>query len=75
MSATFWPTRRSILASSAAVGALSLFHGQPAAAAEDSAIRPFRVDVPEEQLMDLRRRVAATRWPDRETVADRSQGI
>lgn len=37
-------------------------------------IRPFRVNVPEEALVDLRRRIAATRWPDRETVADRSQG-
>ena len=38
------------------------------------AIRPFRIDVPEEALVDLRRRVAATRFPDRETVTDRSQG-
>src|SRR5918999_1805970 len=41
----------------------------------ETAIRPFRVDVPEEQLVDLRRRISATRWPDRETVNDRSQGI
>jgi pimeloyl-ACP methyl ester carboxylesterase len=38
------------------------------------AIRPFRVDVPDEALADLRRRIAATRWPDKETVADQSQG-
>ncbi len=38
------------------------------------AIRPFRINVPEEALVDLRRRVTATRWPDRETVTDRSQG-
>ena len=37
-------------------------------------VRPFRVNVPEEDLVDLRRRIAATRWPDRETVPDRSQG-
>ncbi len=37
-------------------------------------IRPFRVEVPEEDLADLRRRIADTRWPDRETVPDRSQG-
>src|SRR5499427_373769 len=37
-------------------------------------IRPFRVNVPEEALVDLRRRLTATRWPDRETVGDRSQG-
>jgi pimeloyl-ACP methyl ester carboxylesterase len=37
-------------------------------------VRPFRVNVPEEDLVDLRQRIAATRWPDRETVPDRSQG-
>ncbi len=40
-----------------------------------TAIRPFRVDVPETELADLRRRIAATRWPTRELVADRSQGV
>jgi pimeloyl-ACP methyl ester carboxylesterase len=40
-----------------------------------TAIRPFRVNVPEADLADLRRRVLATRWPDKETVADRSQGV
>jgi len=39
------------------------------------AVRPFRINVPEEALVDLRRRVVATRWPDRETVTDRSQGV
>jgi pimeloyl-ACP methyl ester carboxylesterase len=39
------------------------------------AIRPFSVKVPEEALVDLRRRIAATRWPDRETAADQSQGV
>jgi len=38
-------------------------------------IRPFRVDVPDEAIADLRRRIAATRWPSRELVADRSQGV
>jgi len=38
-------------------------------------IRPFRVDVPEEALEDLRRRIAATNWPEKETVADQSQGV
>jgi pimeloyl-ACP methyl ester carboxylesterase len=46
----------------------------PGAAAGD-AIRPFRVNFPEEQLNELRRRIAATRWPERETVADGSQGV
>jgi pimeloyl-ACP methyl ester carboxylesterase len=38
-------------------------------------IRPFHVEVPEEKLTDLRRRIAATQWPERETVADQSQGV
>ena len=45
------------------------------AAVEDTAVRPFHIDVPEEALVDLRRRIAATRWPDRETVDDFSQGV
>src|SRR5467141_4275143 len=48
--------------------------GAATAVAEDTAIRPFRIDVPETALVDLRRRIAATRWPDKETVADQSQG-
>ena len=40
-----------------------------------TAIRPFHVDVPEEALTDLRRRIAATQWPERETVPDQSQGV
>src|SRR5512134_3028676 len=38
-------------------------------------IRPFRVDVSDEALENLRRRVAATNWPEKETVADQSQGV
>ena len=48
---------------------------RPRAAAEDTAIRPVPVHVPEEELVDLRRRIAATRWPEKETVADQSQGV
>jgi pimeloyl-ACP methyl ester carboxylesterase len=44
-------------------------------AGEDTSIRPFRVHFPQKQLADLRRRVAATRWPDKETVTDESQGV
>jgi len=40
-----------------------------------SEIRPFRVEVPEEELAELRRRILATRWPERETVDDSSQGV
>jgi Epoxide hydrolase N terminus len=38
-------------------------------------IRPFHVDIPDQALDDLRRRIAATNWPDKETVADQSQGV
>jgi pimeloyl-ACP methyl ester carboxylesterase len=41
----------------------------------ETEIRPFRVDMPDEAIADLRRRIAATRWPSRELVADRSQGV
>jgi pimeloyl-ACP methyl ester carboxylesterase len=41
----------------------------------ESEIRPFRVEMPDEAIADLRRRVAATRWPPKELVADRSQGV
>src|SRR5215204_753300 len=47
----------------------------PRAAADDKAIRAFRISVPEAALVDLRRRIAATRWPEHETVADQSQGV
>jgi pimeloyl-ACP methyl ester carboxylesterase len=57
-----------------AAGAGQLLPSQLAAATAGEAIRPFRVDIPEAQLADLRQRIAATRWPDRETVSDRSQG-
>ena len=44
-------------------------------AADNDAIRPFRLNVPEAELVELRRRINATRWPERETVADASQGV
>ncbi|MGZ5094477.1 MAG: epoxide hydrolase family protein, partial [Burkholderiales bacterium] len=44
-------------------------------AAEDASIRPFTVHVPEAKLQDLRQRIAATQWPEKETVADDSQGV
>jgi pimeloyl-ACP methyl ester carboxylesterase len=40
-----------------------------------TAVRPFRADIPEDDLIDLRQRAAATRWPDQETVPDQSQGV
>ena len=52
-------------------------HGdaQGATAADDNAIRPFHISVPQAALDDLRRRVLATQWPEKETVADTSQGV
>ncbi len=44
-------------------------------AAEDTSIHPFHVHFPEAQLIDMRKRIAATRWPDKETVTDQSQGV
>ena len=44
-------------------------------AADKTAIRPFQVNVPEAELTELRRRINSTRWPDRETVTDESQGV
>jgi hypothetical protein len=41
----------------------------------DETIRPFQIRVPQSQLDDLRKRIAETRWPDKETVSDASQGI
>ena len=81
------PTRRGILATSAAGGlfgaAMFASQGFAETLVETSsggggggpAIRPFHVKVPDAALVDLRRRVAATRWPARETVADASQGV
>src|ERR1700716_3358163 len=41
----------------------------------EAGVRPFHVDIPEEDLDDLRRRITATRWPSKELVQDRSQGV
>ncbi|TIP55981.1 MAG: epoxide hydrolase 1, partial [Mesorhizobium sp.] len=78
------PTRRDFLATSAlatsaafltATVSASLLPLQAAAATDGNAIRSFHVDVPEEALVDLKRRILATRWPDKETVGDRTQGV
>jgi hypothetical protein len=70
--------RRRLLGTTAGIavaGAASLLHSQVAAAPAGDAIRPFRINVPDEAIADLRRRIAATRWPDKEQVADESQGV
>ena len=69
------PTRRELLAATAAAGAISLLPGTLRAAAGDNSIRPFTVSFPQEELAELRRRVEATRWPDQETVTDDTQGV
>src|SRR4051794_4344738 len=51
---------------------MSVMTEKPSGATE---IRPFQVEVPEEELDDLRQRIAATRWPTKELVHDRSQGV
>jgi pimeloyl-ACP methyl ester carboxylesterase len=67
-------TRRDFLATAAAASVVSLLPGRLAAADDRNTIRPFHIAVPEEQLVDLRRRIGAVRWPDQETVDDGSQG-
>ncbi|WJR80368.1 epoxide hydrolase family protein [Bradyrhizobium sp. NP1] len=71
--------RRQLLSTAAmgiaAAGAASLFPLGSAPAATGDAIRPFRINVPADDLVDLRRRLAATRLPEKETVADQSQGV
>ena len=62
-------------AASGAAGAFGLFPERPAEAGEGREIRPFHVNFPDDALVDLRRRIAATRWPDKETIADPSQGV
>ncbi|MBV9053820.1 MAG: epoxide hydrolase [Hyphomicrobiales bacterium] len=85
------PTRRTILAASATAGAVSLVPalmrspdyafgqtsnpGGSQIATNADAIRPFSIDFPEETLVDLRRRINATKWPDREIVSDTTQGV
>ncbi len=66
--------RRHFLGTAAMSIAVAQFAMSGSASAE-SAIRPFRFNVPQAALIDLRRRIAQTRWPDRETVDDRSQGV
>ncbi|WP_446731629.1 epoxide hydrolase family protein [Pseudomonas sp. OTU5201] len=75
-------SRRSLLLKGAAFSAFAMLSPAMATIQTDAAppsgtdaVRPFRADVPQSALDDLRRRLAATRWPDRETVPDRSQGV
>jgi pimeloyl-ACP methyl ester carboxylesterase len=76
------PTRRQLLQGGVAAGltvaATAVLGQRPASAAPATgatAIRPFRVAIPREQLAEMRHRITATRWPSRELVTDRSQGV
>lgn len=73
------PNRRQLLGTAAigtvAVSISNLLPPPPAQAAVNEAIHPFQIHIPEEILSDLRRRLSATRWPDREIVSDQSQGV
>ncbi|NKM88111.1 alpha/beta fold hydrolase [Rhizobium laguerreae] len=68
------PTRRELLAVTAATAALSILPKPVRAAAGGDAIRPFKCAIPQTEVDELRRRIRATRWPGKETVPDRSQG-
>jgi hypothetical protein len=71
------PTRRHVLQGALAAGLTVTLDPARAGAAPPAgpAIRPFRVAIRREQLADLRGRITATRWPTRELVADRTQGV
>ena len=64
-----------LLAGLLGLGSPSVALSTPKDPTADSSIRPFKVSVPQAVLDDLRRRVAATRWPDKEPVTDQSQGM
>ena len=66
---------REALAASAATAASSQVSRQARVETKSDAIREFHVNVPESELAELRRRINATRWPDRETVSDATQGV
>jgi pimeloyl-ACP methyl ester carboxylesterase len=66
---------QSVSTAGAEVSFISHLPTKLGAAVEDREVRPFHINVPEAALVDLRRRIAATRWPDRETVTDQSQGV
>ena len=72
-------TRRKMLAATAAGGAMLFastgFAEVAVSSGGSTAVRPVHVHVPDADLADLRRRIKATRWPERELVDDTSQGV
>ena len=83
------PSRRNFLGVTATAGAIGLVtsasadplgllaeqSGGGGGATAGAGVRPFQINVPDPVLVDLRRRIAATRWPDQQTVTDQSQGV
>lgn len=72
----------SVAAAAAPLGLLAfperskaMTQGEQQTGTDTTAIRPFRVTVAEVEIVELRRRINATRWPDKETVTDNSQGV
>ncbi len=68
-------TRRRVLAGMAAASAFSALSASAHEDTGSEAIQSFRIDIPEESIVNLRRRLAVTRWPKSETVTDQSQGV
>ncbi len=64
-----------VAAVSMAVTSTQAADAPAAAVRSDSSIRPYQIHIPQSQIDDLRKRIAQTRWPDKETVRDESQGI
>jgi len=68
-------SRRQFLTTAALAGSAGLMPERLLAATTPDGVRPFRIHVSDAAIADLRRRIAATRWPDKETVDDQSQGV
>src|SRR5262245_18785419 len=73
-------TRRALLARSAAVGLGLAVVAEPntaeaIASGGSNQVRPFRISVPQSSVDEMRRRILATQWPERETVSDQTQGV
>ncbi len=70
-----FPTRRRLLGDLAAASAVGLPPVVLSASDRSDAVRPVKVNIPESALIDLRQRLVSTRWPEKETGSDDSQGV
>ena len=66
---------KNMLAATFITGAVFAGFINNAVGQDGNTVRPFRVNVPEEKLLDLKRRILATQWPEKENVKDQSQGV